>query len=44
MDVDAGSSLSLKLDGMGQMLCLLTAIAFLIFFPAGNRCINTKGE
>src|SRR5688572_23043023 len=27
-----GSSLSLKLDGMGQLLCLLTAIAFVLIF------------
>jgi NADH-quinone oxidoreductase subunit M len=30
-----GSSLSLKLDGMGQMLCLLTAIAFSLIFLSG---------
>src|SRR4026209_1553162 len=27
-----GSSLSLRLDGMGQLLCLLTAIAFVLIF------------
>jgi len=33
-----GSSFSIRLDGMGQLLCLLTAISFpLIFIATWNR-------